>query len=255
MLTTVFHLDTLGKKYYRMIPKVIHYCWFGGNPLPKSAIKCINSWKKFFPDFEIREWNETNYDVNAVPYTKYCYEHKLWAYLSDYVRLDVVEKEGGLYFDTDVEVVQTPTDLLNACRAYFGWETPEYINTGLGFAAEAHHPAVKVMLNMYDGLVVDEKYQYEKMQGCPQLNTKALIPFGLKQDASLQEVCDATILPIDYLCPFDDATGTLNKTEHTISIHWFSKSPHGEIAVWRNKLARPIRRWFGTKSLRIFMGG
>lgn len=238
-----------------MIPKIIHYCWFGGKPLPKLALKCKASWEKFFPDYKIKEWNESNFDVNSIPYTKYCYEHRQWAYLSDYVRLDVVEKEGGLYFDTDVEVVKRPEELLSSCRAYFGWETSEYINTGLGFAAEAHHPAVKAMLNMYDGLVVDGKYMFDTMQGCPQLNTKALIPYGLKRDGSRQEVCNALTLPMEYMCPFKDATGELDITENTVSIHWFSKSPHGKFAVWRNKWARPIRRWFGAKSLRIFMGG
>lgn len=225
-----------------MIPKIIHYCWFGGKPLPKLARKCKASWEKFFPDYEIKEWNEMNYDVNTVPYTKYCYEHQLWAYLSDYVRLDVVEKDGGLYFDTDVEVVKKPEELLGSCHAYFGWETSDYINTGLGFAAEAHHPAVKAMLKMYDGLVVGGIYRYEKMQGCPQLNTKALVPFGLKQDGSQQDVCDAAILPMDYLCPFHDATGKLNKTDNTISIHWFSKSPHGKMAVWKMMISRPYHR-------------
>ena len=227
-----------------MIPKVIHYCWFGGKSLPKLAKKCKASWEKFFPDYEIKEWNEQNYDVNAVPYTKYCYEHQLWAYLSDYVRLDVVEREGGLYFDTDVEVVKRPTELLQSCRAYFGWETPEYINTGLGFAAEPHHPAVKAMLEMYEGLVVDGKYMYDRMQGCPQLNTKALISSGLKRDGSLQEVCNALIFPIDYMCPFKDATGELNKTKNTISIHWFGKSPHGRWVALRMKLTRPLHRFF-----------
>lgn len=233
-----------------MIPKIIHYCWFGGKPLPKLAQRCRASWGKFFPDYVIKEWNEHNYDVNAVPYTRYCYEHQLWAYLSDYVRLDVVEREGGLYFDTDVEVVKKPEEMLNSCRAYFGWETTEYINTGVGFAAEAHHFAVKAMLKMYDGLVVDGKYQYEKMQGCPQLNTEALIPFGLKRNGKKQEVCDSSILPIDYLCPFKDATGQLNKTENTISIHWFSKSPHGKMAAWRMRLARPFRRLFMSNNKR-----
>ncbi len=230
-----------------MIPKIIHYCWFGGKPLPKLARKCKASWEKFFPDYEIKEWNEQNYDVNAVSYTKYCYEHKLWAYLSDYVRLDVVEREGGLYFDTDVEVVKRPEDLINSCCAYFGWETAEYINTGLGFAAEPHHLAVKAMLKMYDGLVVDGKYMYDTMQGCPQLNTKAFVSLGLKRDGSKQNVCEAMILPIDYLCPFCDATGALTKTGNTISIHWFSKSPHGKWAAWRSKFTRPLHRLFGSK--------
>ncbi|MDO4200574.1 MAG: glycosyltransferase [Bacteroidales bacterium] len=225
-----------------MIPKIIHYCWFGGKPLPKLAQKCKASWERSFPDYEIKEWNETNYDVNAIPYTKYCYEHQLWAYLSDYVRLDVVEREGGLYFDTDVEVVKSPEDLLALCRAYFGWETPEYINTGLGFAAEAHHPAVKAMLKMYEGLVVDGKYMYEKMQGCPQLNTRALLPYGLHQNGTKQQVCDALILPIDYLCPLKDATGELNQTTDTISIHRFSKSPHGKMAARKMKLTRLLHR-------------
>lgn len=233
-----------------MIPKTIHYCWFGGKPLPQLAIKCINSWKKFFPDYEIKEWNEKNYDVNATPYTNYCYEHKLWAYLSDYVRLEVVEKEGGLYFDTDVEVVRFPNELLEICSAWFGWETTEYINTGLGFAADAHHPAVVTMLKMYDGLVVDGEYMYKTMQGCPQLNTKALIPYGLNKEGSLQKVCDALILPTDYLCPYKDATGELNRTENTISIHWFSKSPHGQIAAWRSMLTRPIHRFVNLIKIR-----
>lgn len=233
-----------------MIPKIIHYCWFGGKPLPQLALKCKSSWEKFFPDYEIKEWNEQNYDLNVAPYTRYCYAHQLWAYLSDYVRLDVVERDGGLYFDTDVEVVKKPNDLLNSYRAYLGWETPEYINTGLGFAAEPHHPAVKTMLKMYDSLVVDGQYQYETMQGCPQLNTKALVPFGLKRDGSYQEVCDALILPIDYMCPFNDATGELNKTENTISIHWFSKSPHGQIAAWRSMLTRPIHRFVNLIKIR-----
>lgn len=227
-----------------MIPKKIHYCWFGGKPLPKSAVKCINSWRKFFPDYEIKEWNEENFDVNQHEYTRYCYEHKLWAYLSDYVRLVAVEKEGGLYFDTDVEVIRRPEELLNSCRAYFGWETNEYINTGLGFAAEVHHPAVQAMLTMYEGLVKDGVYMCEKLQGCPQLNTKALVAYGLKRDGSKQEVCDALILPIEFLCPYTDATGELNVTENTISIHWFSKSPHGKLAAWRMKVTRPLRRWF-----------
>ena len=163
------------------------------------------------------------------------------------MRLAVVEKEGGLYFDTDVEVVKKPIELLTSCQAYFGWETNEFINTGLGFAAEAHHPAVKTMMVMYDRLVVNGNYVFDTMQGCPQLNTKALLPFGLKQDGTEQYVCDARILPIEYLCPFHDATGKLRKTNNTISIHWFSKSPHGKMAAWRMKIMRPLRRWLGYK--------
>ena len=232
------------------IPKIIHYCWFGGKPLPKLAVKCKRSWEKFFLDYEIKEWNEGNFDVNAHPYTKYCYEKGLWAYLSDYVRLAVVEREGGLYFDTDVEVVKYPKDILENYSAFLGLENPDYIASGLGFAAEPHHSAIRAMLAMYEGLVKDGKYMFEQMQGCPKLNTEALVPYGFKRDGSKQVVCDALILPMEYLCPFNDITGELKKTDNTIAIHWFSKSPHGKWAAWKVKFTRPLHRWFGIDVFR-----
>ena len=95
-----------------MIPKIIHYCWFGRNPLPQSAIKCINSWKKFFPDYEIKEWNEDNFDVNIIPYTAEAYEAKKYAFVSDYARFWILYHHGGIYFDTDVEVIKPFDDIL-----------------------------------------------------------------------------------------------------------------------------------------------
>ncbi len=89
-----------------MIPKKIHYCWFGGADKPKSVKKCISSWKKFCPDYEIIEWNESNYDVNSTGYTKMCAEEKKYAFLSDFARLEIIEKNGGIYFDTDVELIK-----------------------------------------------------------------------------------------------------------------------------------------------------
>ena len=109
-----------------MIPKKIHYCWFGRGEKPKLAKKCIESWKKYCPDYEIVEWNEDNFDINQNEYTKYCYNNKKFAFLSDYARLMVVYKEGGIYFDTDVEVVRSFDDLLNN-KAFVGFETDEYV--------------------------------------------------------------------------------------------------------------------------------
>ena len=95
-----------------MIPKIIHYCWFGRNPLPESAVKCINSWKKYFPDYEIKEWNEDNFEVNIIPYTREAYEAKKYAFVSDYARMWILYHHGGLYFDTDVEVVKPLDDII-----------------------------------------------------------------------------------------------------------------------------------------------
>jgi len=217
-----------------MIPRIIHYCWFGGKPLPKLAQKCIASWRHYFPKWEIREWNEANFDIYSHPYAALAYKEKRWAYLSDIVRLLVIEQYGGIYFDTDVEVIRYPEELLAKNSAWFGFEIPEYINTGLGFAAEPHHPAVQAMIHKYDDL--------QTITGCPQLNTEALADLGLKRNGEQQIVADAAVLPMDYLCPLNDATGVLSVTPRTISIHWFAKSPHGKLAYYRSKITRIYHR-------------
>ena len=217
-----------------MIPHIIHYCWFGGKPLPKLAKKCLASWQHYFPGWEIREWSERNFDVHCHPYAEMAYNEKRWAYLSDIVRLIVVEKYGGIYFDTDVEVIRYHQELIESYQAWFGFELAEYVNTGLGFGAIPHHPAVQAMVHKYDNL--------QTIVGCPQLNTEALVERGLVCNGKKQQVAEAIVLPIDYLCPLNDATGILNKSTNTVSIHWFAKSPHGKIAFYRSKLTRIYHR-------------
>ena len=95
-----------------MIPQTIHYCWFGGNPLPESAQKCIASWRRYFPDWEIKEWNESNFDVDSIPYTTQAYRAKKYAFVSDYARFKILYEHGGVYFDTDVEVIKSFNDIL-----------------------------------------------------------------------------------------------------------------------------------------------
>lgn len=94
-----------------MIPKIIHYCWFGRNDKPKSVLKCIESWKRICPDYEIIEWNEDNFDVFQTPYLSFCYKEKKWPFLSDLVRLMIIYNYGGIYFDTDVELLKRPDEL------------------------------------------------------------------------------------------------------------------------------------------------
>ena len=113
-----------------MIPKKIHYCWFGRGEKPKLAQMCIASWRKYCPDYEIVEWNEDNFDLDYNAYTRYCYDNKKWAFLSDFVRLVVVAEHGGLYFDTDVELLKSPDELLRY-GAFYGFENDSNINTGL----------------------------------------------------------------------------------------------------------------------------
>lgn len=226
-----------------MIPKKIHYCWFGRCEKPKLAKKCIASWKKYCPDYEIIEWNEENFDVNQNAYTRYCFENRKWAFLSDYVRLWVVANFGGIYFDTDVEVVHSFDKLLQY-EAFYGFENMKYVASGLGFGATAHHITVEKMLQEYDELVQDEDV---KLMGCPPLNTKALQTCGLKLNGELQNIMGAEILPVEYLNPLEDSTGIVRKTENTFSIHWYAKSALSKKDIIRSKLTRPFHRLFGEK--------
>lgn len=227
-----------------MIPKKIHYCWFGRGEKPKLAQKCIASWKKFCPDYEIIEWNEDNFDMNENDYVRYCYENKKWAFLSDYVRLAVVCREGGIYFDTDVELV-TQIDELLKYEAFYGFETERYVNTGEGFGAEAHHVTTQKMMDAYESLVPRKGENFECI-GCPILNTNALIALGLEPNGKNQTVAGAVILPQDYMNPYDDTTGRLTKTDNTFSIHWYSKSALSKSMIVRSKITRIFHRLFGV---------
>lgn len=228
-----------------MIPKIIHYCWFGGNEKPKLAKKCIASWKKFCPDYEIVEWNEQNFDVNMNAYTKMCYENKKFAFLTDYVRLLVVEKYGGIYFDTDVEVLCSFDDML-VNEAFFGFENPEYVNTGVGFGAEKENLLVIQMLEEYTDLLDGE----HGVISCPELNTKALVKFGLSRDGTKQKLEKGVVYPIDYFNPYDDTTGRIRKTKNTHSVHWFAKSWMKKSTVLKSKITQIVHRLFGVDFFR-----
>ncbi len=224
-----------------MIPKKIHYCWFGQGEKPKLAKKCIASWKRYCPDYEIVEWNESNFDIEKNAYTKMCYKQKQYAFLTDYVRLFVILKYGGIYFDTDVEVVRSFDGLLEN-QAFFGFETNEYVNTGIGFGAEAGNKAVQNLLREYDQLL-DGKHE---TIGCPVLNTQALKKFGFFMNGEKQVIEDVAIYPVDYFNPYDDPTGVLHRTDNTYSIHWFGKSWLSKGKILRSKFMRPIHRIFGV---------
>lgn len=228
-----------------MIPKVIHYCWFGRSPLPKSAIKCINSWKKFFPDYEIKEWNEDNFDVNVIAYTQEAYEAKKYAFVSDYARFVVLEREGGLYFDTDVEVVEPMNDIL-AKGGFMGVEVPAVeseklpvIAPGLGLAVAAGNAIYKELIEVYKTLCFRNEDGSLNQKTIGYYTTEILEKYGLKATNDIQEVGGIWIYPKEYFNPLDDNTGILKMTENTRTIHWYTKS-------WRKKkpMKKFVSRWF-----------
>lgn len=231
-----------------MIPKIIHYCWFGRNPKPKSALKCIASWKRFFPDYEIKEWNEDNFDINLIPYTKEAYEAKKFAFVSDYARFWVLYHYGGVYFDTDVEVIKPMDDVLDK-GGFMGCEIDTgdlySVNPGVGIAVEPFHPLYKNLLDMYDGLPFYLENGEINPFAIVRITTTVLLKHGLQKKPYIQKVQGITIYPADYFNPLDDATGRLITTSNTRSIHWYSKTwlPTSPL---KTKLTRLCHRYFGV---------
>lgn len=218
-----------------MIPKTIHYCWFGGNPLPPLAKKCITGWKKLCPDYKIIRWDERNYDLSAAPlYVRQAYELKKWAFVTDFVRLQVIYDRGGIYMDTDVELKKNLDPLLSN-RAYFGFEDGKAVNTGLGFGAEAKHPILKEMMDDYQEISFVKADGTLDLTPCPQRNTAAFLRHGLRLDDSMQVLDGGVmILPSCFLSPIDNRTRKMRKTKDMISIHHYSAS-------WQDEALK--KRW------------
>ncbi|MGG7147404.1 glycosyltransferase family 32 protein [Clostridium butyricum] len=206
-----------------MIPKKIHYCWFGGAPLSDLNKKCIESWKKFCPDYEIIEWNEKNFDLHCCSYVKEAYEAKKWAFASDYVRLYIIYKYGGIYLDTDVELIK-PLDHLLEYECFLGTEEMNVINTGLGFGAKANNEHVKLMLNEYSNLHFKISENVYDFIPCPQRNTLPFLKLGYIKENRIQKIGNTVIYPTEYFCPLNFETKELKITKNTISIHHFNGS-------------------------------
>lgn len=232
-----------------MVPKIIHYCWFGRNPLPESAVKCIESWKKFFPEYEIREWNEDNFDVNVIPYTEEAYSAGKYAFVSDYARFWILYNFGGLYFDTDVEIIN-PMDDIVAGGAFMGAEVDgnsdknkfPKVAPGLCIGALKGMKLFKLILDKYSNLDFwGSDGTFNKYTMIP-LVTDLLISEGLKADNDIQNVGGLTVYPSEYFNPLEISTGRLKITPNTRSIHWFMASWLPSQPLWKKKLKQYARR-------------
>ena len=229
-----------------MIPKVIHYCWFGRNPLPKSALKCIDSWRKFFPDYEIKEWNEDNFDVNIIKYTQDAYNAKKYAFVSDYARIWILYNYGGVYFDTDVEVISPMTDIIEK-GPFMGFEINNStenkiaVNPGLGIGSPSRLELYKDILDVYSNLNfwIGSKIN---LYAIVRITTDILTINGLKNVDGAQTVNGITIYPSEFFTPLDSLTGRLNKTANTRTIHWYDNSWSSPVSRLKTKIGKLIRR-------------
>ena len=204
-----------------MIPHIIHYCWFGGKPLPKSAKRCIASWKKYFPNYEIKEWNESNFDFDICEYVKEAVKEKRWAFVSDYARFWILYHEGGIYFDTDVEVIRNMDSIIEN-GAFMGCETKNTCAAGLGLAAQSGETLYKEILDYYD------QCHYGEVNGRIETVvdhvTSILKRKGWEGTGKIETVSGIKIYPPEYFCPMDYKTGEICITENTYTIHWYKGS-------------------------------
>lgn len=205
------------------IPKKIYYCWFGGGKLPPIAKKCIASWKKYCPDFEIVCMNENNCDFECNQYLKEAFEAKKWAFVSDYIRLKTIYENGGVYMDTDVELIK-PIDGLLKSGGYMGFDGFGHVSTGLGFSANAGNEIIGEMLKDYENIHFKLPDGSFDTTPCPDRNTKTLERLGMDMSLKSGEFMGMTFLPGDYLDPMDFYSGKIKITENTYSIHRYSAS-------------------------------
>ncbi len=219
-----------------MIPKVIHYCWFGHGELPELAVKCINSWKKYLPDYEIKRWDESNFDVNMIPYTAEAYALRKYAFVSDYARFWILYREGGLYFDTDVEVIKPLDDIVER-GPFLGCEQPAnpekapdspgkglWCAPGLGMGATPGLSFYKEMMDIYKDLKFENNEGGKKIMTIVNYTTNYLCERGMLNTSSIQEIDGIFIYPNDFFCPIHPVTKRMHITENTRTIHHYAAS-------------------------------
>ena len=223
-----------------MIPKIIHYCWFGGKPLTPLAEKCIASWRRIMPDYEIKLWDESNYDFKKNTFTAKACKQGKWGFLSDYARLDIIYNYGGIYFDTDVEALK-PFDEFLKYPAFCGFESQYLVAWGLGFGAEKHNKIVKDLMQLYENenfkisdrilkltsfytKLQADNWQKEGFVPCPVLQTQILVEnYGLITNNTRQSLDGMEIFPTSYFAPKNNANLPV-KTADAYSIHWYAAS-------------------------------
>ncbi len=220
------------------IPKKIHYCWFGKKQIPNQFLKYMESWKKFCPDYEIVRWDESNYDYDKINYTKQAYKEGKWAFVSDYVRLDVVHTYGGIYLDVDVEIMRNLDNLL-ANQMFCGFEKGNCINTGLGFGAIKGFEPLKSMREMYNTIDFINSDGSLNLTACTKYQTDFLIAKGLKRDGKQQLLEGITIYPRTVLAPFDFCGVSNQFSNMTFTVHhyaatWFETNKGKKSLLQRN---------------------
>lgn len=230
------------------IPKKIHFCWLSGEEYPEIVQKCMLSWKEKLPDYEIKCWNAENFDVNVCQYTREAFQAKKYAFVSDYVRLYALYQEGGIYLDSDIEVLKKFDDLLQN-KAFTGFEKNDSTIAAWIFGSEKGNPIFKEFLDYYTDkpfILEDGKYD---LTPNPVPVTNICVKHGLALNGEKQNLGDITIYPRDYFCPYNRASEELNITENTYTIHYFNGAWIDEekkkIVIQRKNIIKKYGKFIG----------
>lgn len=227
-----------------MIPKIIHYIWFGGKPFPAKVQQCIDSWHKYMPDYQFMLWNEDTFDVNSVPFTKQAYANKKWAFVSDYVRMYALNLYGGWYLDTDVEILK-PLDAFEDNRMILGTDSDGALTALMG--SEKAHPYWKQMLDVYNNMsFVKEDGSFNMVVNNCHLQA-TLQSYGYVFENKYQELKEGIkVYPDEYFHVADVEKGTLHKTENSYAIHWHT-------LLWTSDMSH-FMRYFRLHVLKPIFG-
>ncbi len=205
-----------------VIPKIIHYCWFGGKEMPKLGKRCLASWKKYLTDYEIMCWNEETFDLNSNRFAKEAYEKRKFASVADYVRLYALYNYGGIYMDTDVEVLK-PIDNFLKHKVFAGLESKEFIGVGI-IGSEKKNEIIKILQDYYKDRSFFKSDGSTDLTTIPKVVTDTFVKKGFKQNNEYQEIEGLAIYPTDVFYLIDVVTREKNITKNTSTIHWYSGS-------------------------------
>ncbi len=235
-----------------VIPRKIHYCWFGKSPLPEQIVHNIETWKRNCPDYEIVCWDESNYDVKKNAFIEGAYNSKKWAFVSDFARLDILYREGGLYLDTDVEMIKSFDDFLG-WDFFCGFEYEQYVNFGLGYGAKAASPILENIIKQYEQMEFRDDPQYLLTITCPKIQSQTLEKYGFCMNNQFQNVGNMAVYPKEFFSPIGYIREFGQITPHTYSIHQYGlswtdqDSPIALSRISREEEVRSIRKRYLTK--------
>ncbi|MDI6711715.1 MAG: glycosyltransferase [Anaerosomatales bacterium] len=230
------------------IPRVIHYCWFGGASKPDIVVRCIESWRAMMPGWYLKEWNESNYDVAKTSYTRGAYGAKKWAFVSDYARFDILRQFGGVYFDTDVELLRPIPEPILQEEAFTGFESAGYVSPGLVFGCRPGFALLDEILESYEA--VDWKIEARQPLTVNKRVTGILERHGLVRDDRLQRIEGLAVYPSEYFCGYDQDVHQARVTNNTVSVHHYAYTWGGPCNRVLVKIQRTVHRVVGDKVYR-----